>query len=250
VASLRKFFLLALVAGCLYILAGAPYIPDSLLTETLGNRFVLLAFAACGMVLSATSAWRWLRFPVVLIHELGHAAAAVLLGGRAQRIVLVKDGSGHAVYQLPGQFRVLRRVPASLAGYWAPSVVACVAAIAATGGLARVLVWISALAAGGMLVLLVRSRWGAIVAGSVLLASAGAARLLPGAVLTVIVACCAGILSAGAVRSAYVQISADDIERSDAASIAAELHVPARAVAWVQLFGCSLAVVAVVFAVV
>jgi len=74
------------------------------------------------------------------------------------------------------------------------------------------------------------------------------ALLLPGTAITLVVACCGGILSVGAVRSAYVQISADDITASDAASIAGELHLPARLVAWVQLIGC--AIVAIVVSIV
>lgn len=246
--------MLALTAGCLYVLAGAPYLTDftgtsSLLIAPLVGPLIISVSVACGMLAASSSAWRWLQFPIVLIHELGHATAAVLLGGRARRIVLVKDGSGHAVYQLPDNFRVLRRVPASLAGYWAPSFVACTAAVAAGNGLSRALVWLCAFATSGMLILLVRSRWGALVAGGVLLGSAGAARLLPGTAITLVVAFCAGVLAVGSVRSAYVQIDVDDITNSDAASIARELHLPARGIAWVQLLGCAMAALFVVITV-
>lgn len=60
----------------------------------------------------------------VASHELGHGAAAVLVGGRPQALVFRADTSGHLQWQVSGPARRPRQALVALCGYPAPSLVA------------------------------------------------------------------------------------------------------------------------------
>ena len=90
-----------------------------------------LASLAFG-VIAIVFAWRPTRFLVTLIHEMGHALTASLVGGHPLRITMAMDSSGLATTQLYNSSR-FRSSAVSLSGYAAPGVAAVsgAAAIAA-----------------------------------------------------------------------------------------------------------------------
>ncbi|WP_196804795.1 M50 family metallopeptidase [Arthrobacter sp. 162MFSha1.1] len=217
-----------LAAG--FIQAQAPAIP---LWEVL---IVLLGAAA----LCLPAAWRCSSLITSLVHELGHAGAAVSAGRIVTAIRIHPDHSGEThTFGLAG-------APALWSMFWGypvPSIIGGTLLWAALAGWAQ-----AALTVGGLLALLsllaIRNRFGAVVVlacAAVPLAfvwlgdpQIGAyAALLLGAVLL------AGSLrSFGEVLAVHTKYR-DDLESSDAHHLARETGIPAGV--WLTLFGTGIA---------
>jgi hypothetical protein len=84
-----------------------------------------------GVGISSTPLHLFGRYLSTLVHELGHAFTAGLLGGRPQQITISLDRSGLATHLPPENWGRLRATVVSCSGYLAPSI-ASLAAIRAT----------------------------------------------------------------------------------------------------------------------
>lgn len=80
-----------------------------------------------GLFLASTPLHVLIRYTATLIHELGHAFTAGLLGGRPKNIHIHPSASGVASYQPPMSWGRVRASTVSFCGYPAP----CLAALAA-----------------------------------------------------------------------------------------------------------------------
>lgn len=106
---------------------------------------LLLGLAAFALVASPAT-WRYVRLPVTMVHEAGHAVSAVLVGRRLQGIRLHSDTSGLTVSR--GRARGAGMVLMLAAGYLAPALVGLGAALLLAAGRSLGLLW-------GIVVLLV-----------------------------------------------------------------------------------------------
>jgi hypothetical protein len=155
--------------------AATPPSPDEM--ALLGGTAVALA----GCVLRPL--WPTARLVVTAVHELGHAFAAILLGGRVNRVHLWLNTAGLTSYSLPGSTGRVRGAAVVVAGYPAPGIAGLLGAVAVVAGQARWWVAAGALVALALLVLWVRNPWGiwsTVVAAAVLgwLAWSGPPRLV------------------------------------------------------------------------
>jgi hypothetical protein len=90
--------------------------------EGVTSERIYLASLVLGLI-AIVFAWRPTRFLVTLIHEMGHAQTASLVGGHPLRITMAMDSSGLATTQLYDSSRV-RRSLVYLAGCAAPGIAA------------------------------------------------------------------------------------------------------------------------------
>jgi Peptidase M50B-like len=116
------------------------------------------AAALAGCVLRPL--WPTARLVVTAVHELGHALAAILLGGRVNRVHLWLNTAGLTSYSLPGGSGPARSAAVVVAGYPAPGIAGMLGALLVVSGLARWWVAAGALVALTLLVLWVRNPWG------------------------------------------------------------------------------------------
>lgn len=100
---------------------------------------------------------------VTLVHELGHAAMGLAVGGRVQRVSIALDASGETLTLVGGRFARLRLAAFTLAGYPAPAVVGLVAAVSVSSEDHRLFILLAAVLIGAALVLWVRNPWGIAV---------------------------------------------------------------------------------------
>lgn len=237
---------LVLVAPIVWALAGMPplevlqpwidrYLPDFLTTPRPAPTSTIMLALVAGLGLGVGRARAATTHLSTVAHEFGHGLTAALLGGRINRITMQRDGSGMAHYQFPrrrpvGQFLV------SFAGYVAPAVVGLASLQAALAGMGAI--WLAYIAAtlGVMLVIAVRSWWGALLA----IGLGGAAWALmsggAGTVPTVVVAVIAGVLLGGGLMDALDQAATlDRSQRSDAWSMARQTRLNPRLFAGAQV---------------
>ena len=117
-----------------------------------------MAVALAGCVLRPL--WPTARLVVTAVHELGHAIAALLLGGKVNRVHLWLNTAGLTSYSLPGDSGRLRSAAVVTAGYPAPGIAGVLGAALVVAGAARWWVAADALVALALLVLWVRNPWG------------------------------------------------------------------------------------------
>jgi len=102
------------------------YIPNDTAPSEELVAWAMLAGAAVG----ATPIHKLIRYLATVVHELGHAFTAGILGGRPKHITISTDTSGLAVYEPPVHWGRFRASVVSAAGYPAPAI-ASLAAIEA-----------------------------------------------------------------------------------------------------------------------
>lgn len=122
---------------------------------TLGTIPLLIAIAVGAVGALWRPAWVALRLLTTLVHELGHATMAVLVGRKVHGIVVRADSSGLAV--TAGKKNGFGRILTTWAGYPAPAITALAAAAAATTGYSGI----------ALFVFTVLSAWGLVMARSV-----------------------------------------------------------------------------------
>ena len=211
------------------------HLPGWLTTPELVSTTTLLVALGVGVVVGVGRGRAATTHLSTLAHEFGHGLVAALLGGRIDRITLARDGSGMAHFAFPGR-RPVRRFLVSFTGYLAPGVlgVACVQVALSGFGSA----WLAYLVVllGVMLVVTVRSWWGAFIA--LFLGAAGWALLALGSgwLAVVVVAGLGGALLGGGVVDATGQWRVTRTAvATDAASMATQTGLPARFFAGLQL---------------
>jgi hypothetical protein len=120
-------------------------------------------------VVSISVVWRPARNVITIVHEGGHAVAAVLTGRRLTGIRLHSDTSGLTLSV--GKRKGIGMIVTAAAGYLAPSLVGLAGVILLAYGQITVMLWTSVVVLGLMLIM-VRNIYGAltliIVGGAVL----------------------------------------------------------------------------------
>jgi hypothetical protein len=127
---------------------------------------VLVALAGCAL----QPLWPAARLVVTAVHELGHALAALALGGRVSRVHLWMNTAGLTTYSLPVRTGRVRSGAVAIAGYPAPGLAGLAGAGLILAGQVRWWVALGAVVALVLLVLWVRNAWGIV---STLLGAAG-----------------------------------------------------------------------------
>lgn len=131
------------------------------------TRLVLLTGLIALLLVLAPRTWPRVRLGVTVVHEAGHAVAALAVGRRLQGIRLHSDTSGLTLSR--GRPRGPGMVVMLAAGYLAPALAGIGAALLLAAGRSLGLLWLSVLLLAAMLVW-VRNLYGVV---SVVLAGVG-----------------------------------------------------------------------------
>ena len=159
-----------------------------------------------GVLVSATPLHRLLHYSATVVHELGHAFATGLLGGRPREIEIHPSGSGLATYEAPARWPRWRRVVVTGAGYPAPAVAGLAGVIAATDGLGALWVVFTTAVLFLAVVMIIRNLWGFFWSASVLVAAYLAVRHLSPEHVALLGVSMSGFLLTEALRDAWAQI--------------------------------------------
>lgn len=193
-----------------------------------GDDMVAIAMLA-GAAVGLTPLHRIVRYLATLVHELGHALAAGILGGRPSHITISTDASGLAVYKPPMHWGRLRASIVSAAGYPAPAVAALAAVYALQQGRAQAwFVFATGVLATAVL-LLIRNFWGFFWTSAVIAGAVFGVRELNVSAIGMAVAAIAGFLAIESVRHAFHQFVVLRHVRNtgcDAESIGRMLRLP------------------------
>jgi hypothetical protein len=168
------------------------------------ERVVAISFAV-GLAVSGTPLHLFGRYLVTLVHELGHAFVAGVLGGRPQHITVSLNTSGLAYSNPPenwGRFRILL---VCLAGYLAPPVAALAAVRATLLGLPRSWFAYAVATLAIAIVFLVRNIWGFLWTALAVTGSYFAAKYLSVEIVAASVPGFAGYLALEGLRDARLQ---------------------------------------------
>jgi hypothetical protein len=170
------------------------------------DQFLALAFIA-GALVGATPLHVLLRYMSTVVHELGHAFTAGVLGGRPKNITIEPSSSGLATYQPPISWGRGRASLVSLAGYPAPAVASLAAVQALILG--RTIAWFFFATAtlAISILLLIRNLWGFVWTSAVVALAYYASEKLDLKYLAVVVASIAGYLAIESVRHSSQQLS-------------------------------------------
>jgi hypothetical protein len=202
--------------------------------DALGVRslwFWAVAVAAAAVVLTS-GAWKLFRYGETLVHEIGHACVAGLLGSAPARITLEGDHSG--LTQWRGRRSRLRSSVATFSGYPWPVVVGCSALLCAGLGAPRAwVVWAAGLAAVTS-VGLARNALAVVVAflSAAMLGAAAWSAPTAAALLSVLLGF---LLVASGLSSVVTLVRLPDLAGSDAGRLQQLVCVPARVVAALML---------------
>ena len=197
------------------------------------DQYLALAFIA-GAFVGATPIHVLLRYMSTVVHELGHAFTAGVLGGRPKNVTIAPSSSGLATYQPPISWGRGRASLVSLAGYPAPAVASLAAVQALILGHTIAWFFFATATLAISILLLIRNLWGFIWTSAVVALAYYASQKLDLKYLAVIVASIAGYLAIESVRHSSQQLSIiKRIQGSgcDAARVAFWWGLPPRLVA-------------------
>lgn len=175
---------------------------DSVIPE----RDLALSFVV-GVFVAGTPIHTLVRYLSTVVHELGHAFAAGVLGGRPKQITIATNGSGLATYYPPITWGKTRATVVSLAGYPAPPIAAIAAVQAAQAGHVKAWFAFSAGTLAMAIVMLIRNFWGFFWTAAVVAGSYFGARELNVELLGWIVGAVAGFLAIEGYRNAWQQLA-------------------------------------------
>ena len=203
-------FVVLVVLG--YVLTGRE-LPDRLvevmetyLPNDRGPGSDVVAFAMLGgAAVGLTPIHRVVRYLATLVHELGHALAAGILGGRPSHITISTDASGLAVYQPPLHWGRLRASIVSAAGYPAPAVASLAAVYALQQGRSQAWFVFATGVLAVAILLLIRNVWGFFWTSAVVAAAVFGVRELDVRAIGSAVAAIAGFLAVESFRHAFHQ---------------------------------------------
>lgn len=176
------------------------------LDTTIGQGQLAASFAA-GLIVAGTPLHVVVRYLSTVVHELGHAFTAGLLGGRPKNITISLDASGLAVYQPPFTWGRGRASLVSFAGYPAPAVAALAAVEALRLGYSRTWFMFAAATLAVSILLLIRNFWGFLWTSCVVFGSYLAAREVGAQYLGMAAGAVAGYLALEGIRNARVQLA-------------------------------------------
>ena len=167
-----------------------------------------LAMASIGgAFVGATPLHVFLRYLSTVVHELGHAFTAGVLGGRPKNITIAPSSSGLATYQPPISWGRGRASLVSLAGYPAPAVAALAAVQAIILGHTTAWFFFATATLALAIVFLIRNLWGFIWTSVVVAIAYYASQELDLRYLAIVVASVAGYLAIESVRHSSQQLS-------------------------------------------
>lgn len=160
-----------------------------------------------GLFVGGTPIHVILRYLATLVHELGHAVSAGILGGRPKQIMIHPSSSGVATYQPPIGWGKGRASVVSLAGYPSPAIASLAAVQALLFGLTSpwFLFVIATLALS--IVFFIRNLWGLLWTTAVVVGAYFATTELSQEILQWVVGVAAGYLAMEGLRHAGQQIS-------------------------------------------
>lgn len=182
-----------------------------------------------GAVVGVTPIHRLVRYLATLVHELGHALTAGILGGRPSHITISTDASGLAVYRPPLHWGRLRASVVSAAGYPAPAVASLAAVHAMQRGHPQAWFVFATGVLAVAVVLLIRNFWGLLWTSGVVAGAVFAVREFDVQAIGGSVAVVAGFLAVEAYRHAFLQFAVLRRVRNtgcDAESIGRLLRLP------------------------
>lgn len=159
-----------------------------------------------GVLVAGTPLRILVRYFSTVVHELGHASAAAILGGRPRNIIIAPSASGLATYNPPITWGRFRATLVSLAGYPAPALASLAAIRALQIGQTRSWFTFAAGTLAVAIVLLIRNFWGFLWTGAVVGGSYYAARFVDVEYLGIAVAAIAGFLAIEGTRNAWEQL--------------------------------------------
>lgn len=210
-------------------------LPGSLTAPVVVPTQTIVVALVVGVVLGLGRARTATTHLSTLAHEVGHVLTAALFGARIDRIILAPDGSGTAHFSFPFRRPVLL-FTVSFVGYLTPGVFGVASMQVALAGRATVWLVYTMVLLVTMLVLVVRSWWGALLAVGLGLVGWGLLAFGSGWLATVVVVGLAGSLLGGGVVDALGQWRlARGSKATDAASMAAQTRLPVRFWAGVQM---------------
>jgi len=209
------------------------YIPNDTAPSQELVAWSMLAGAAVG----ATPLHKLIRYLATVVHELGHAFTAGILGGRPKQITISTDASGLAMYRPPIHWGRLRASVVSAAGYPAPAIASLAAIEAIQMGHSKAWFFFSGGTLAVAIIALIRNFWGFFWTAGAVGGSYYAARELPPELLGGIVASVAGFLAVEAYRHAFTQFSLSRFRGThcDAEMISIFLRLPLRPTAFLHL---------------
>lgn len=170
------------------------------------EKYLALSFIA-GMLVGGTPIHTVVRYLSTVVHELGHAFTAGILGGRPKNITISLNSNGLAVYEPPANWGRMRASLVSIAGYPAPALASVAAVKASQSGHPKA--WF-AFAAGTLavgIVFLIRNFWGFLWTSAVVAGSYFGARELKVELISLIVGAVAGYLAMQGHRDAWTQLA-------------------------------------------
>jgi hypothetical protein len=235
---------LLVVVPIVYVLSGRdlPVIVVELLDEYVpGDKAPsedLVAWASlAGAAVGATPLHKLVRYLATVVHELGHAFTAGLLGGRPKQITISTDTSGMAMYEPPIHWDRFRASIVSAAGYPAPAIASLAAMQAIQAGHSKAWFLFSGGTLAVAIIALIRNFWGLFWTAGAVAGSYFAARELPTELLGGIIAAIAGFLAVEAFRHAFTQYSLTRVlgTHCDAEKISMFLRLPLRTTAFLHL---------------
>lgn len=239
-------FLISLfvIVPIVYVLSGRdlPIVVMDLLNKYIPSDMApseeLVAYAViAGAAVGATPLHKLIRYLATVVHELGHAFTAGILGGRPRHITISTDTSGLAVYAPPVHWGRFRASIVSMAGYPAPAIASLAAIQSIQLGHSKAWFFFAGGTLAVAIVALIRNFWGIFWTTSAVGGSYYAARELPTELLGGIVAAIAGFLAVEAFRHAFYQFSISKFRgtHSDAEMVSLFLKLPLRPVAFFHL---------------
>ena len=175
--------------------------------ETHVSEVLLMVSFFVGAMLTFTPIRKAMRYISTLVHELGHAFTAGVLGGRPRNITISVDSSGLATYLTPPGWGRMRATIVTLAGYPAPAIAALAAVRAVQSGHPRVWFMFAVTTLTFSVVLLFRNLWGFLWTAGLTVASFFIGRLLDASILGLLVGGIAGYLVAEGYLNAREQLA-------------------------------------------
>lgn len=165
--------------------------------------YAALVGVAVVALLVAPVTGRALAQVVTLVHELGHAAVGLLVGGRVRRVSIALDASGETLTLIGGRYPRTRLSAFTLAGYPAPSLIGLAAAAAVASEDHRFFLLLGAVLVATSLVLWVRNPWGIVVFAATAVALWLAATEAADALTRTVAIALAWVFAIGGLRSAW-----------------------------------------------
>lgn len=209
-------------------------VPDDMMVD---EHSMALAFML-GMFIAGTPLHTAVRYLSTVVHELGHAFSAGVLGGRPKQITINLNASGLATYYPPPTWGRLRATIVSLAGYPAPAIASLAAVRAAQTGHPKAWFAFSVGTLAVSILLLIRNFWGFLWTAGVVGGSYYGARQLDVEILGWVVGAVAGYLAVEGYRNAWQQLTLVRLASGsgcDAEMVAYWWRTNAKFIAWVHL---------------